>query len=108
MGLWDGVETPALVVDEDRMKENARRMLRTVREQGVSLRPHVKTHKTIEGAFFQLFGDDAVALRTERLANASCKIAVSTLGEAEFFAAAGFQDILYAVFLAANWTGHTP
>jgi len=51
---------------------------------GVRLRPHVKTHKTIEGARLQLGGKTG-------------PITVSTLAEAEFFADQEFRDITYAV-----------
>jgi D-serine deaminase-like pyridoxal phosphate-dependent protein len=50
----------------------------------VRLRPHVKTHKTLEGARLQLGRDDG-------------PITVSTLAEARQFAAWGFRDITYAV-----------
>ena len=49
-----------------------------------TLRPHVKTHKTVEGALMQTMGQRST-------------ITCSTLAEAEFFAAAGFTDIVYAV-----------
>jgi D-serine deaminase-like pyridoxal phosphate-dependent protein len=64
---------------------NATVMLDRAHRLGVSLRPHVKTHKTIEGALLQTCGS-----RTNG-------IVVSTLGEAIFFANNGFQDIVYAV-----------
>lgn len=51
---------------------------------GVKLRPHVKTHKTLEVALLQTGGSRR-------------GIVVSTLAEAKFFAANGFDDILYAV-----------
>lgn len=51
---------------------------------GVAFRPHVKTHKTVEIARMQHGG-------------AVGPITVSTMAEAEHFAAAGFQDITYAV-----------
>jgi D-serine deaminase-like pyridoxal phosphate-dependent protein len=47
------------------------------------LRPHIKTHKTVEGALLQTGNDKSTG------------ICVSTVAEAEFFAAAGFTDILY-------------
>lgn len=54
---------------------------------GVRLRPHVKTHKCIEGARIQTAG-------------AFGGITVSTLAEARGFADAGFSDITYAVPVA--------
>ena len=53
------------------------------------LRPHVKTHKTLQGAYLQT--------------NGTCrKITVSTLAEASYFANNGFDDILYAVPITSD------
>ena len=53
-------------------QRNARRMLQRARALGCVLRPHVKTHKTLEGGWLQTGG--------------SCRgIVVSTLAEAAFF-----------------------
>ena len=76
--------TPAFLVDLDVVERNCRTMLDKARDAGVTLRPHVKTHKTVEGARLQLGGD-------------SGPITVSTLAEAELYADAGFRDITYAV-----------
>ncbi|XP_068790141.1 uncharacterized protein [Struthio camelus] len=86
--MWLGrrleeLPTPALAVSEATARRNAERMRERCRALGVRLRPHVKTHKTLEGAALATGG-------TRR------GIAVSTLAEARFFAAAGFDDILYA------------
>ena len=54
---------------------------------GVNLRPHVKTHKCVEAAQYQI-GDHFGG------------ITVSTLAEAVFFAKAGFHDITFAVPIA--------
>lgn len=79
--------TPAFLVDRERVANNCERMRKTATEWGVTLRPHVKTHKTIEGARMQLGAP-------------SGPITVSTLAEAEFFASAGFSDITWAVPVA--------
>lgn len=63
-------------------------MLDRARRSGVAFRPHVKTHKTIEGARIQTGGSGAIT--------------VSTMAEAEAFARAGFDDILYAVPIAPH------
>lgn len=76
--------TPSLVVDAARLRHNAERLRGTAQSAGVVLRPHVKTHKSLEIARLQHGG---------RIG----PIAVSTLAEAEAFAAAGFGDITYAV-----------
>src|SRR5438045_9377109 len=81
------VKTPSLVLDVERVRRNAERMSERVREFGVSLRPHVKTHKCVEVARMQTEGHGG-------------GITVSTLAEARAFAAHGFQDITYAVPIA--------
>lgn len=77
------VETPALVVDLDRLCRNIDAMSRAVASRGLRLRPHAKTHKCIEIAEMQ------------RDAGAD-GLTVATLSEAEVFAAAGFTDLLLA------------
>jgi D-serine deaminase-like pyridoxal phosphate-dependent protein len=59
-----------------------------MRELGVALRPHMKTHKSIEVG--------------KRMCRGICPITVSTLREAEEFADAGFRDIVYAVGIAPS------
>ena len=77
------IETPALVVDLDRLTANVERMATATRGRGLRLRPHVKTHKCIEIARLQMqLG--AVGLT------------VATLSEAEVFAGAGFDDLFVA------------
>src|SRR5437764_937619 len=44
------IKTPSLVLDIARVRRNAERMSERVREFGVSLRPHIKTHKCVEVA----------------------------------------------------------
>lgn len=86
MSLRD-LQTPAALVDEAVARRNCERMLARARDWDVELRPHVKTHKTVEGARLQLGAR-------------SGPITVSTLAEAELFAEAGFEDITWAVPLA--------
>ena len=64
------LSSPSFVVDLDRARANAARMLAFTRAQGVGLRPHVKTHKTLEGMALQV-GDTGDTAR----------IVVSTLRE---------------------------
>ena len=83
----DSLQTPAALVDLDRLENNAKRMAEKALRLGVRLRPHVKTHKCIEAARIQTdlhFGG----------------VTVSTLAEAQAFAAGGFNDITYAVPIA--------
>jgi D-serine deaminase-like pyridoxal phosphate-dependent protein len=78
------IKTPSLVLDVGRVRRNAERMSERVRRLGVSLRPHVKTHKCVEVARIQTAGE-------------AWGVTVSTLAEARAFAAGGFTDITYAV-----------
>lgn len=79
--------TPALLVDEHRMLRNIRRLAAHIDSLGVMLRPHLKTAKSVEIARLML--EDGTGPAT-----------VSTLAEAEAFAAAGVKDIIYAVGIA--------
>jgi D-serine deaminase-like pyridoxal phosphate-dependent protein len=79
----DHFRTPAFVVDMDRVRKNAMDMFTRAEVRGVKLRPHVKTHKTLEIAQIQ----------TEKSFGG---ITVSTMAEAKYFAENGFKDILYA------------
>ena len=81
--LYPGIDTPALLVDLDRLEGNLRRMQEKADLAGVLLRPHTKTHRTPEIAKLQL-------------ALGAKGITVSKLGEAEAMAAAGLDDIFVA------------
>ena len=85
-----GLPTPTLVVDLTKLDRNIAAMAGR-RAAGVALRPHAKTHKTPEIARRQL---QAGALG----------LTVATLGEAETFAEAGFDDLFIAYPL---WVGDT-
>jgi len=87
----ESLETPFLALDRRRLAANGARMRERARALAVSLRPHVKTVKSVE------------ALR-HALPEVSA-ITVSTLAEAEHFAAAGYRDILYGVGLAPAKVG---
>ena len=82
------LNTPAALVDTDRMQRNIARMQSRMNGLGVAFRPHVKTTKCLPIAKAQI---EAGARG----------ITVSTLKEAEQFFAAGVQDIVYAVGMAA-------
>ncbi|MCI4383735.1 hypothetical protein PGIGA_G00029890 [Pangasianodon gigas] len=75
--------TPAFTVDLDIVRRNSDAMLDRFLRLGVQLRPHMKTHKTIECA-------DIMTRGSRRC------IVVSTLAEASFYADDGYDDILYA------------
>ena len=76
--------TPCLVLDRGILQRNIDAMARTVARHGVPLRPHMKTAKSIDVARLAIAGQPG-------------GITVSTLAEAEYFAAHGIADILYAV-----------
>jgi len=77
------LDTPALLVDLDRLENNIFRMAEFAKSRGVYLRPHTKTHKCAEIAKMQL-------------AAGAMGITCAKLGEAEIMAAAGLDDILIA------------
>ena len=79
--------TPAVLLDRMRLERNVARMREKVRALGVTLRPHVKTAKSIDVLRVISGGDDF-------------PITVSTLAEARYFFAQGVSDILYAVGIA--------
>ncbi|WP_244817635.1 alanine racemase [Caballeronia sp. Lep1P3] len=80
----DAIDTPAALIDVERMQRNIARMQTRMDELGVRFRPHVKTTKCVD------------VVRAQIAAGAQ-GITVSTLKEAEAFFAAGIGDILYAV-----------
>ncbi len=84
---FTGLETPRLLLDQDRLERNAARMRGRCAALGVVLRPHLKTAKSVEVA------------RTAG-GGAPGPVTVSTLAEAEYLAAAGWRDILYATAMA--------
>ncbi|XP_063223800.1 D-serine dehydratase-like isoform X2 [Bacillus rossius redtenbacheri] len=83
------LNTPAFLVDKKIVIRNCDRMIKRCQELGVSLRPHSKTHKTVEGSTLQTGG-------TKR------KIVACTLNDAQFFSQHGFDDILYGFPLLAQ------
>jgi D-serine deaminase-like pyridoxal phosphate-dependent protein len=91
MALAD-LSTPALLLDQGKMQANIARMNDAARACGVLLRPHLKTAKSVEVARAMTAGWSGM-------------VTVSTLKEAEAFAAAGYRDILYAVGIAPGKLG---
>jgi D-serine deaminase-like pyridoxal phosphate-dependent protein len=81
--------TPCLVLDAERMERNIARLGARLDGLGVSLRPHLKTCKSVD-----------VARRV--MASPAGPATVSTLLEARQFAAAGVQDMVYAVGIAPS------
>lgn len=82
-------DTPYLLLDEARLRRNIDRLRTRLARFPVTLRPHVKTAKSLDVAGL-LFPDGPGP------------IAVSTLHEAEAFCAAGYSDIVYSVGITAS------
>jgi D-serine deaminase-like pyridoxal phosphate-dependent protein len=93
MPTLDDLETPRLLLDADRLERNCARMRERSRALGVALRPHLKTAKSLDVA--------RVATGGEPLG-----ITVSTLKEAEYFARAGYRDILCAAGIVPGKFAH--
>src|SRR5262245_14928783 len=89
MAVLESLETPALVLERAKLAANCRRLRAHLQSSGVAFRPHMKTAKSLEVARLMLGGEPG-------------PITVSTLREAEFFFAHGFEDVLYAVGLTAS------
>jgi D-serine deaminase-like pyridoxal phosphate-dependent protein len=89
MSTLNDLPTPALVLDLQRLEANVTQMAAKTARLGVSLRPHVKTHKCVEIGRLQL----------EQGARG---ITVSTLEEARVFADQGFADITWAFPVILN------
>ena len=83
------IETPAVLVDLDVVDANIHRMQAAMAGRGVGLRPHVKSHKSVN-------------LARRQLQAGAIGITVSSVGEAEVFAEAGFEDIFLAYTI---WAG---
>jgi len=86
------IQTPALLVAPDIVAANCARMSARAHALGVRLRPHMKTHKTLEIGRMQTAGQFG-------------GITVSTLAEARFFADGGCDDITYAVPMVPGKAG---
>jgi|tagenome__1003787_1003787.scaffolds.fasta_scaffold20965492_3 D-serine deaminase-like pyridoxal phosphate-dependent protein len=74
-------DTPALLVDLDRVERNIERMQSACERRGLAFRPHIKTHKLPQIAHMQLRAGAA-------------GVACQKLGEAEVMADAGVADIM--------------
>jgi len=77
------LETPAVLIDLDRLERNIASMSALAREAGVALRPHAKTHKVPEIGWMQMKAG-AIGL------------SLAKTSEAEVFAKHGFPDLFVA------------
>ena len=76
-------DTPYLVVDEHRLELNLSAMAHHAAQRGLALRPHAKTHKSVD-------------LARRQVAYGAVGLTVATVGEAEVFADAGVDDLFIA------------
>ena len=83
------LDTPTLLLDQDKLEANIAEMALFAKENGLMLRPHIKTHKSVKIAKMQM-DSGAVGITTAKI------------GEAEVMAHAGIKDILIAYPVAAK------
>ena len=81
--LVERVDTPAPIVLVDVMQDNIDRMQGFAAQHDLDVRPHVKTHKCVE-------------VGRRQIEAGAVGITAGNVGEAEVFAAAGFDDIFLA------------
>jgi D-serine deaminase-like pyridoxal phosphate-dependent protein len=82
---WSALDTPALLVDLDRLDANIEWMAGHARAAGVALRPHFKTHKSI-------------AIARRQLAAGAVGITVAKLDEAEALVDGGIDAPILVAF----------
>jgi D-serine deaminase-like pyridoxal phosphate-dependent protein len=75
------LNTPALVIDEGRLQRNIAAMAAFAKARGLALRPHAKTHKSVDIAKLQLKAG-------------AVGVCCAKLGEAEAMADGGIESIL--------------
>src|SRR5215470_9931385 len=73
--------TPCLVIDLDRLESNLDKMSRFVRERGIALRPHAKTHKCVE-------------IARRQIQKGAIGISAATIAEAEVLLRSGIRGLL--------------
>ena len=76
------LDTPAFVVDLDILERNVRSMAEHARQHGVRLRPHAKTHKSVEVARMQL-GAGALGLTLAKIGEIEALLEAATLDSGE-------------------------
>jgi D-serine deaminase-like pyridoxal phosphate-dependent protein len=80
-GSRSELNTPALVVDRDALDRNIRKMAAFAKSKGVALRPHAKTHKSVD-------------IARRQIAAGATGLCCAKLGEAEALAESGIESIL--------------
>ncbi|MGJ5206285.1 DSD1 family PLP-dependent enzyme [Bradyrhizobium sp. HKCCYLR20261] len=84
-----GLPTPALILDRTRLDRNIARLAGRMTALGVTLRPHMKTAKSIDVA-------------RHVFPHGPGPVTVSTMAEADYFADHGCRDMTYAVGIAPH------
>ncbi|WP_308202084.1 alanine racemase [Rathayibacter rubneri] len=94
LAALDALVTPALVLEEAVLDRNIAATAARARDRGLALRPHAKTHKSLE-------------IARRQLAAGAVGLTVATVSEAEVFAAGGCDDlfIAYPLWLDAERAG---
>jgi D-serine deaminase-like pyridoxal phosphate-dependent protein len=83
MSLLKTIIRPTLLLDKERCMRNIERLARKARRSEVNLRPHFKTHQSVEvGEWFRRFVIQSIT--------------VSSVDMAQYFAEAGWSDITIA------------
>src|SRR5215467_12521685 len=75
------LDTPALCVDLDALDRNVAAMAELCRSRGVALRPHAKTHKSVN-------------IAAKQIAAGAVGVCCATVGEAEVMVAGGVRGVL--------------
>ena len=77
---YSSLETPAVLIDMNRLEANIKEMSDLVIGAGVKLRPHIKAHQSADIAKMQLEAG-------------ACGVEVGNVAQAECMAAEGIDDI---------------
>ncbi|HET6518537.1 MAG TPA: DSD1 family PLP-dependent enzyme [Geminicoccaceae bacterium] len=83
------LDTPALLIDLDRLERNVARMAEHARRTGRALRPHAKTHKSVE-------------IARRQVAAGALGQCCATLGEAEVLVDGGIAGVLITAQLVTE------
>jgi len=78
----DVLPTPCMVVDLAMFERNVNTMATTAKSNGINVRPHVKIHKSVDVAKYQI-GQGAIG------------VTCATIAEAELMSGAGVQNVLW-------------
>ena len=79
----DDLPTPCLLIEKTRLEANLRLMQEKAEANGVTLRPHIKTHKSL-------------AIARQQIETGAGGITAAKVSEAEIFVNGGFEDVRLA------------